>query len=87
MTRNTRPRGRPKRAEATAKALEGFDPADVDPRLVLLKIAADTSAPATARVAACRALLQQNAPKSPADDAGENDRVTALAIKRLRNGK
>jgi hypothetical protein len=55
-------RGRPSRAEASAKALaalaaNGIDPASIDPRAVLAAVAADPSAPASARVAAARALL------------------------------
>ncbi len=57
-----RGRGRPNRAEASAKALaalaaNGIDPASIDPRAVLAAVAADPSAPASARVAAARALL------------------------------
>jgi len=46
--------GRPTRA--SAKALAGVDTASVDPRAILKLIAADPSAPATARVQAssCR---------------------------------
>jgi hypothetical protein len=50
-------RGRPSRAQASRKALRGVDPSSVDPRDVLREIAADRSAPATARVAAARALI------------------------------
>jgi hypothetical protein len=55
-------RGRPNRAEASAKALavlaaNGIDPTSIDPRAVLAAVAADPSAPASARVAAARALL------------------------------
>ena len=48
--------GRPTRAEATAKALAAIvvDPTTIDPRGILAAIAADRSAPAGARVAACR---------------------------------
>jgi hypothetical protein len=51
--------GRPTRAEATAKALKtpGIDPESIEPRHILSAIAADTSAPAAARVAACKMLL------------------------------
>ena len=54
-----RKRGRPRREEATARALAaiGVDPASVDPRRILAEIACDRSSPATARVAACRVLL------------------------------
>ena len=57
-----RDRGRPSRAEASAKALAalqaaGIDVTDIDPRLILQAIAADPSAPASARVSAAKALL------------------------------
>jgi hypothetical protein len=42
---------------ASAKALAGVDTAAVDPRAVLKAIAADVSAPASARAAAAKALL------------------------------
>ena len=79
-----RRRGRPNRAEASAKALRDVDLDLVDPRSVLLAIAGDTSAPATARVAAARVLLGQ--PDQPPADAGGADTVTALAIKLLQGG-
>jgi hypothetical protein len=57
-----RRRGRPTRAEASAKATAalqaaGIDIADVDPRVILRAIAADPSLPASARVSACRKLI------------------------------
>ncbi len=54
-----RPRGRPGRAQLLAEAIDalGIDPDAIDPRRVLAAIAADKSQPATARVAAARALL------------------------------
>jgi hypothetical protein len=52
-----RGRGRPSRAEASAKALRGVDVSSVDPLDVLREIAADTSAPASARVSAAKELL------------------------------
>src|SRR5436190_21268577 len=57
-----RGRGRPNRAEATAKAMAalaaaGIDVTHIDPRLILQAIACDASAPASARVSAARALL------------------------------
>lgn len=74
-------RGRPTRAD-TAKRVEallrdaGIDPTEIDPRRILASIAADVSAPASARVQACRALLTK-APSDPEDD----DLLTARAIK------
>jgi hypothetical protein len=49
-------RGRPSRAEASAKALAGVDVSNVDPLAVLREVAADPSAPASARVAAAKEL-------------------------------
>jgi hypothetical protein len=70
-----RRRGRPTKAEAFAHALRdtGVDPTSIDPRRILASIAADESAPASARVNAARALLSaQNA-----TPAGENAEVAA----------
>ena len=81
--KKTSKRGRPSRRAATAKALAGVDPAAVDPRAVLAAIAADTSAPAAARVAACKMLIgEQGAPK-PAD---QDDPVMRLALQLLNKG-
>ena len=78
-------RGRPSRREASAKALRGVNLAEIDPAGMLRAIAADASAPAaTARIAACRALLGQT-PKKPAGD-DEHDAVTKLALQ-LLNGR
>jgi hypothetical protein len=54
-----RRRGRPSRKEEVQRALTelGVDPSLINPRRVLAAIAGDTSAPAGARVAACKALL------------------------------
>jgi hypothetical protein len=51
-----RRRGRPTRAEQSAKALANVDLSKLDPLDVLRAIAADTSAPASARVAAAKEL-------------------------------
>jgi hypothetical protein len=51
-------RGRPPRAEASRKALAGIDVGGIDPLDVLRAVAADSSAPASARVAAAKALLE-----------------------------
>ena len=62
--------GRPKtRAAASTEALAGLDPASCNPRRVLQTIALDASAPPTARVQACRALLalERDASRSPPD--------------------
>jgi hypothetical protein len=57
--------GRPTRKPASEKAMtalsdQGVDWRDVDPREVLQRIAADDSAPASARVQAARILLTDN---------------------------
>jgi hypothetical protein len=80
-----RKRGRPKRASASVRALAalvaaGIDPAEVDPRVILRSIAADVSAPATARVAACRSLLMLPAEGSANDDANDELNRRALAM-------
>ena len=61
--------GRPPVSITLARAIErlGVDPATVDPARILASIAADARTPATARVAACRALLdaRQNVASAP----------------------
>jgi hypothetical protein len=61
MTKRPSPKpkrvGRPSRAVVSAKALKGVAIDKLDPIKTLRSIAADTSAPASARVAACRQLL------------------------------
>jgi hypothetical protein len=77
--------GRPGRAVASAKALAalGVDPATIDPMWILASIAADASAPAAARVAACRVLL--GAPKAPERD--KMDQASSRAITLLQQGR
>jgi hypothetical protein len=83
--RARRGRGRPSRAEATAKALAalGIDPASIDPRAVLAAIAADSSAPASARVAACKALLTHQ-PAGEPDKPGVGDPPDELTQRALQ---
>src|SRR5262249_23304688 len=59
-----RRRGRPTREEELQRALVelGIDPALVDPLRVLASVAGDATAPASARVAAARALLAARDP-------------------------
>ena len=77
--RRARAGGRPSRAAATAKVLAtlqaaGIDAADIDPKLILRSIAADTSAPASARVTACRLLMATSAePGVPSADAAASE--------------
>lgn len=81
-----RKRGCPSRKEEVERALAelGVDPALVDPRRVLASIAGDTSAPAGARVAACRALLgMQDQPiENAGGDARINERAIAMMMRR-----
>ena len=71
--------GRPTRAEASAKAFRGVDLAACDPVAILREIAADTSAPAGARVAAAKALLEvDQAAEGPGGDTRINARAAAM---------
>jgi hypothetical protein len=75
-------RGRPTRAQVSAKVLAGIDPSKVDPWLILATIASDASAPAAARVSACRALIDNE--RSEGDDAGGGSRINARAVAMMR---
>ena len=75
--------GRPSRAAATAKALSGLDLTAIDPVTILRAIAADLSAPASARVAACKALLDVQ-DQDPAEDSGGDTRINARAAAMMR---
>src|SRR5262245_2073614 len=77
-----RRRGRPSRKEELQRALAelGVDPATIDPRRVLAAIAGDTTAPAGARVAACRALMAARDPERSEDSAASSD-VASRAIR------
>ena len=82
-------RGRPTRAQASAKALAGLtiDPAMVDPKLILAQIMVDTSAPAAARVSAAKALLadrERGEGGEARHDADLNKRALAL-MRRVAN--
>jgi len=84
-----RRRGRPSRADATAKvekalAALGLDPANLDPRAVLAAIAADVSAPASARVAACKCLLAHQQPAGEPDKPGDGAPPDALTQRALQ---
>jgi hypothetical protein len=83
--KKVRPKGgRPSRAEASAKALLGVDLAAVDPVAILRTIASDASVPASARVAACRALLGQR-DHDPTDSPGNDINARAVALMRRAN--
>jgi hypothetical protein len=80
-------RGRPTRSAASAKTLRalidgGVDPTTIDPRTILSGNAADANAPATARVAACRALL--TAAPTGGDEPASGDPLSRRAIQLLR---
>ena len=61
LEKSRRRPGRPTREEEVRRALAelGLDPALLDPRRVLAEIASDKNAPASARVSAAKALLEQ----------------------------
>ncbi|MER8431385.1 hypothetical protein [Mesorhizobium caraganae] len=80
-------RGRPTRATATAKALRGVDIDAVDPLTVLKQIAADRSAPASARLAAARVLLAQGGRKKDNSEGAEHDRISERALTLLKGGR
>jgi hypothetical protein len=84
MTKRKRKAGRPNRREASSKALAGVDVTTVDPFEVLRTIAADVSAPASARVAAAKALVADSQ-KQPEDEAG--DPVSRHALRILKGGR
>ena len=75
--------GRPSRAEASAKALRGVDLAEIDPVAILREIAGDTSAPAGARVAAAKALIEVQ-DQDPAENARGDTRINARAVALMR---
>jgi hypothetical protein len=75
--------GRPTRAEASAKALRGVDLASIDPVAILKEIAGDTSAPAGARVAAAKALLEVQ-DQDAAENSGGDTRINARAAAMMR---
>jgi hypothetical protein len=82
-----RKRGRPTREEATAKALATIlvDPSTIDFRQVLAGIAVDRSAPAGARVAACRTLLglsESSDARTVADDPVSERAIAIMAAAR-----
>jgi len=75
-------RGRPTRAQVSAKVLAGLDPAKVDPWLILATIASDASAPAGARVAACRTLIDGR--DQDGGETGHMADINARAIAKMR---
>jgi hypothetical protein len=87
MKKRAKRPGRPTRREASKAALAGVDVSTLDPRLVLRTIAADISAPASARVAAAKALLKGTGPQTADEPDQERDPVARRALKILREGK
>ena len=75
-------RGRPTRAQISAKVLASVDLTKVDPWLILATIASDASAPAAARVAACRVLIDN--PDRGDGNAGGDTRINARAAAMMR---
>jgi hypothetical protein len=84
----TKRRGRPTRAEASAKAMRTPPvalPASIDARGILRLIASDASQPATARVQACRILLADEQGKPDGEpDSFNTDAVTRRALRLMR---
>jgi hypothetical protein len=73
-----------------ALATVGCDPDLISPQRILASIAADADAPASARVAACKALLAARAPDGPDGSAIAGDAVSVraqqlLAVRRKAN--
>lgn len=87
MAKRKKKMGRPTRRLASKKALVGIDLSTVDPVAVLREIAADGSAPASARVAAARALIADDRkPEQQPEDHG-GDAISRHALRILRGGK
>lgn len=83
-----RRRGRPSRRQASHAALEGVDTTSVDPKAVLRAVAADESAPASARVAAAKALLKDaDGEPGKAGQSAERDPIARRALRILQGGK
>ncbi|MGH7114257.1 MAG: hypothetical protein ACREE9_07160, partial [Stellaceae bacterium] len=68
--------GRPNRDAATKKALANIDLTTVDAVAILREIASDRSTPASARVAACKALLALDAGDDDARAGAEPDEIS-----------
>jgi hypothetical protein len=83
------PRGRPNRAEAERERLAtiGIDPASIDVRRILASIAADTKAPAAARLSAIRELVgRPETPLATTTDNNVDDQISRMAV-RMMKGK
>ncbi|MFD1984204.1 hypothetical protein ACFSOZ_30755 [Mesorhizobium newzealandense] len=80
-------RGRPNRAAASAKALAKVNVDAVNPLQILREIASDSSAPASARVAAARSLLAHLGKQPEQGTAPELDAVSRRALRILEGGR
>jgi hypothetical protein len=85
-TKKRRP-GRPTRLDASRAALAGIDLAAVDPLAILRAIAADESAPASARVAAAKALAKTIPQERKPAEQSDGDPVSRRALRILNGGK
>jgi len=63
------------------------DPATVDPKTILATIAADPHQPASARVAAAKALLTLSTVVSTPGQRAQIDRVSQKALELLAHGR
>jgi hypothetical protein len=87
MAKRTKKVGRPTRRAASKTALAGVNLSAVDPVTVLRSIAADESAPASARVAAAKALLIVSQREDQPEDQCGGDAVSRQALRILQGGK
>jgi hypothetical protein len=86
--KSPRRRGRPTRQEELRRTLAeiGVDPALIDPLRILAAIAANGKMPPTARVSACRTLLEMKNRDSAEEPAAVGD-VAARAIKLMADAR
>lgn len=87
MAKKKRKVGRPTRRAASKAALAGIDLNAVDPKAVLRSIAADESAPASARVAAAKALLVLENKGEESEGQESGDAVSRAALRILQGGR
>lgn len=89
VSKTRRKGGRPTRSAASTRALAQVDLSRIDPVSVLRQIAADTSAPASARVQAARALIadERRGNEAPPEADPALDAVSRGALRILNGGK
>ena len=89
MTKRKRKLGRPTRGEASKRALADVDVKEVNPVAILRTIAADASVPASARVAAAKALLtiDKQGEQTTENQPSGADAVSRAALRILQGGK